>query len=401
MQWPFACGTRYGPYVIEDLVGEGSFAGVYLARAPGFDAPIALKVSRLPLHRSTEAQRFFREVAILRTLTSPHVVRIHDSGYGDDGRVLIAMEYLEGLPLDRFHAWGTPMPPAQALALIHGACLGVADAHAHGIVHRDIKPGNLWVEPDHNVKVIDFGLARAWDVASTIGENVTVGHMLIGTPHYMQPEQIMMQKLPPSSDVYSLAMILYELLSGRSPFFPDMPLGTAVEAMADDPVKWIEAHARRPVIPLHAHLVARDLPAELVELVQRCLDKDPANRPPDAGALSVELGTILHYDYGAIAAATLRLIHPYGGWEDLLLLPGIHLVGSDPSCRIRLRHAEIRPVHAVLEWSGLPDYPTVRSMADDGSVRLGGAAVSGRVQLGRDDRFSVGPFILSLQYPDL
>src|SRR5690606_36244311 len=138
--------------------------------------------------------------------------------------------------------------------------LGLAEAHARGIVHRDIKPENLWVEPDQNVKVIDFGLARAWDAESTVGVGVTLSGMLVGTPRYIQPEQIQGGRLTPASDVYSLTTILYELLTGHSVYFADQPFSEVREALRDEPVQWIAAHVREPVVPMSRYAAGAHLP---------------------------------------------------------------------------------------------------------------------------------------------
>jgi serine/threonine protein kinase len=394
-------GDRYGPFEVVELLGTGGFAKVYRVRHPDLPNDGALKLSRLPVYDGVEAQRALREVEILRTLTNPHVVRIHDAGRSHDGRVFILMEFLDGMQLDAFHDFDQPMPVAQAIWVVHQACLGLAEAHAHGVVHRDIKPENLWVEPDHNVKVIDFGLARAFNESTAMGANVTMGHFLIGTPHYAQPEQLETQKLTPASDVYSLGTILYELLSGHCVFFQNMPWSGTRESLRDNPVLWIEAHSRRDPVPLHHYPHCRDVPSSLAELVYRCLEKDPLLRPRSAGDLSTALGEIMHYDLGMVTGATVRVIHPYGGYEDLLVLPGSHRIGSSSECEIRLPPSRAKPLHAVLEWAGLPEYPLLRSLQDDGSVRVNGQPIERTRALGPHDTIQVGDYVLSLEYPSV
>ena len=392
-------GDQYGPFEIVDLLGEGGFAKVYRVRGPGLPNDGALKLSRLPVYDGPEAQRTLREVEILRTLTNPHVVRIYNAGRTHDERVFILMEFLEGMQLDVFHDFDQPMPAAQAVWVIHQACLGLAEAHAHGVVHRDIKPENLWVEPDHNVKVIDFGLARAFNEGSAMGTNVTMGHFLIGTPHYSQPEQLHTQTLTPASDVYSLGTILYELLSGHCVFFENMRTSQIRESFRDNPVMWIEAHARREPVSLHRHAHCRDVPASLAELVFRCLEKDPLLRPRSAGDLSTALGEIMHYDLGMAMGATVRIIHPYGGYEDRLIFPGSHRIGSSSECEIRLPSAGIAPLHAVLDWAGLPEYPHLRPLRADGTVRVSGKPIERSQALGPHDVVQVGNYELALEYP--
>ncbi|MBK8713617.1 MAG: protein kinase [Deltaproteobacteria bacterium] len=392
-------GERYGDYEVVDVLGRGAFAAVYRVRAPGFIRDAALKLSLRPVGDSDAAARALREIAVLRTLTNHHVVRVHAAGQGEDGRVFILMDCLEGQQLDEFHDFDEPMPAAQATWMIHQACLGLAEAHTRGIVHRDIKPANLWVEPDHNVRVIDFGLARAWDRTGTIGSEVTIGRLLVGTPHYSQPEQLHSNKLLPASDVYSLAVVLYELLSGRCLFFPEHGFSEVRDRLRDDPVPWLAAHRSALPLPLdrYPHLV--DLPPALGELVLQCLEKLPELRPADAGVLANALGSILHYDFGVAVAAMLEITLPWGGFDQQLLLPGIHRIGSARDVEIHLRGPDVQPLHAVLEWSGLPDLPQLRPLVDDGSVRIGGRPIHGRAELQRGDRIEVGPFALALSYP--
>lgn len=394
-------GERYGPFEVVELLGQGAFANVYRVRAPALPDDAALKLSRLPVHDGPDARRALREIEILRVLTNPHVVHIREAGLAEDGRIFILMDLLKGMQLDAFHELDRPMPAGRAARVIHQACLGLAEAHAHGIVHRDIKPENLWVEADNNLKVLDFGLARAFNEGSAFGANVTMGHFLIGTPHYSQPEQLHTQKLTPASDVYSLGTLLYELLSGHCVFFEHMRWSQIRESLRDDPVRWIEAHARRAPVPLEHYEHCRSLPPSLTDLVYRCLEKDPRRRPQSAGDLSQEIGEVLHYDLGTAMGATLRVVHPYGGYEDQLILPGSHRIGSSPDCAIRLPPRGVEPIHAVLEWAGLPDYPHLRPMVMDGSVRVGTRPIDRTTTLGPRDAVEVGPYRIELEYPEV
>jgi serine/threonine protein kinase len=398
-QLELAPGERYEDYEVLEVLGRGAFAAVYRVRAPGFEHGAALKLSLRPVGDNDAFRRALREIAILRTLTNNHVVRVHAAGQGHDGRIFMLMDYLEGQQLDGFHDFDEPMPAAQAVWMIHQACLGLAEAHAHGIVHRDVKPANLWVEPDHNVRVIDFGLARAWDTVGTIGSEVTIGRLLIGTPHYSQPEQLYNSRLTPASDVYSLAVVLYELLTGRCLFFPDRSFSAVRDELRDDPVPWLTAHRSTLPHPLESFPQCRDLPPALGELVLQCLEKVPDLRPQSAGVLANALGSILHYDFGVAVAAMLRITLPWGGYEDKLLLPGSHRVGSGRDAEIPLNDAAIKPVHAVIEWGGWPELPQLRPLVGDGSITVNDVAVTHRTQLQRDDRLAIGRFRIDISYP--
>jgi serine/threonine protein kinase len=394
-------GDRFGTYEVLDELGRGAFAIVYRVRAPQLPEPVALKVSLHPVLDAATARRALREISVLRSLTNAHVVRVHDAGQDEAGYVFMLMDELEGAQLDVWHDFDDPMPPGQALWVVHQACLGLAEAHARGIVHRDIKPENLWVELDQNVKVIDFGLARAWDAESTVGVGVTLDGMLVGTPRYMQPEQIQGVPLTPASDVYSLVTILYELLTAHSVYFADRPWREVREAYRDEPVAWIASHVRKPVVPMSRYRAGASLPAALHELVARGLAKDPAERFADARALANALGQVLHYDLGAISGAILRLTHPWGGHEDLLLLPGSHRLGRGTHCEVTLRDEALEDEEAVLEWAGPPDSPEVHALHDDGRVKVGGQALAKdeRRRLGPDEPMEVGASSLRLLHP--
>jgi serine/threonine protein kinase len=394
-------GDWFGPFEILAEIGRGGSACVFRVRAPDHDGPAALKVSIEPTIPDM-AERAMREIAVLRRLTNRHVARLYQAGQADDGRVFILMEELEGAQLDHWHDFDTPMPPGQAVWVVHQACLGLAEAHAHGIVHRDVKPENLWVELDHNVKLLDFGLARAWDApGESISANVTTTRMMIGTPRYMQPEQFHDPRLTPASDVYSLATVLYELLSGHAVYFPDERFSVLRERLFDEPLTWLASHVRGEIVPLSRYPECADVPEALARLVYRALDRDPTRRPLDAAAFANELGAILHYDLGVTPAATLRTRLPWGGHQERLLLPGSHRIGSASDCEIALGGEGVHALHALLEWSGLPEYTEVRAFVEGAVLRVNDEPLVGRRVLHPDDELRIGDFVLSLDYPKL
>jgi len=310
------------------------------------------------------------------------------------------MDYLEGQTLNVWHRFDQPLHPAQAVTIVHQACLGLAEPHAQGIVHRDVKPENIFVQDNGQIKVLDFGLARSWDNKSVIGMNATQIHMVVGTPHYCQPEQLKTRVLAPSSDVYSLATILYELLSARSPFHPDRPLNAVREEYREKPVRWLHAHANMPVVPLDSIPGCEHLPTALVDGLMSALDKDPAVRPQDASAFANILGEVLHRDLGIPVAATLKLRWPEGGVEERLFLPGSYRIGSGERCEIMLpdhHDVQIRRVHAVLEWSGIPNRPFLRPIIGDGSVKVGDTPISRPVEVEENEKIWVGPYQITIE----
>ena len=214
--------------------------------------------------------------------------------------------------------------------------------------------------------------------------------MVVGTPHYSQPEQLRTRVLTPASDVYSLAAILYELLAARSPLFPDEPLVEVKERLRSDPTTWLKSHARTDPEPICNLPGCRDLPHGLVRGLARGLEKEPEDRPPNAGAFANILGMVLHREMGIPVAAKLRMLHPDQTLDDRLLLPGSYRIGSGQRCEIKLRDDSVPHAHAVLEWSGVPNRPHLRPLAEDGLVRVNDEPITKPVELGEDDEFSVG-----------
>ena len=277
-------GDRLDQFEVLEVLGQGAFGAVYKVRGGGYPQPMALKLSLEPITEVTVAQRALREVTVLRTLNSPHVVRVFDCGLRRDGHAYVLMELLHGKPLDAFHSFDTPMAPRTAAHIVHQCCQGLTDAHARGIVHRDLKPANVFVADNLFTKLPDFGLARSWDDSSVIGAHATIGHMVVGTPHYAQPEQLQTTELTPAADVYSLAMIAYELLSGKTPFDAERSVFDLIDEWGSNPLQWLRAHASTPVVPLTQVAPPGTVTEDLAHVIEVALDKNPAERPVDAAA---------------------------------------------------------------------------------------------------------------------
>ena len=360
---------------VQERVGAGAFACVYKVEVEGYAKPLALKLSKDPVTSPDQAQRALREITILRSLSNPHIVQTYECGLRPDGHIYMLMDLLEGQPLDAWHDFTSPLAPAQSLSIIHQVCLGLFEAHAKGIVHRDLKPENVFVTHDGEIKLLDFGLARSWDESSPAGLNATRSHMVIGTPHYSQPEQLKTQVLTPASDVYSMGMILYELLSGFTPFSTTRSMPELREAYRDQPLSWLQCHAQEKAIPVHKQRGCAGLPSSLVGLLNACLQKQPEKRPRDAGVLATRLGTILHEDLDVNVGGTLHIAQADGSQSQQLFLPGSYKLGSSANCEVQLVDDGVHNIHAVIEWSGSPNVPRIRAMKRDAAIFVGDARV--------------------------
>jgi tetratricopeptide (TPR) repeat protein len=212
-------GPMLGPYRIEREIGRGGMAVVYLAaRADGeFQKHVAVKLIKRGMDTASVIERLRRERRILAALEHPSIARLLDGGTTSDGRPWIAMEYIDGLPIDRFCNENNLTIEERCL-LICQVCDAVAYAHRHLVVHRDLKPTNILVTSDGNPKLLDFGIAKLLGESESGGkEPLTRGSMMPLTPEYASPEQIQGAPVTTASDVYSLGVVLYEVLTGERP----------------------------------------------------------------------------------------------------------------------------------------------------------------------------------------
>ncbi|MEM9458586.1 MAG: FHA domain-containing serine/threonine-protein kinase [Myxococcota bacterium] len=390
-------GTVFEDYEILAEIGRGSFARVYKVLGRKSDQPLALKLTALPDMAVDTVQRAIREIAVLRALSSPHVVRLHGSSIGE-GYFFLVMEWLKGQQLDHYHPIDEPMQVAQALEILLQVCVGMAEAHAKGVVHRDIKPANIWIQPDGLAKVLDFGLARAWGVPWIYGRNATAARSVVGTPHYIQPEQLVTHELTPASDVYSLATILYELLSGHAVLFAHQRVSEVIEALHDDPLGWLDAHATREMVPITRYPGCGGLPDGLVSLLERALAKDPNDRPQLAGQMASALGDILHYDLGATPAAEVEVqVGP--SRRCVPLVPGRRRVGAGEICAVQVTGRDLLDVHAHIEWSGRPRRAQLRPAAPGIPLTVDGRDVDRVATLKPGTEVQLGSATLRLRYP--
>jgi serine/threonine protein kinase len=297
---------RLGPYRVLSVLGKGGMGVVLRAEDPRLHRQVALKamLPRAAADHPAAAQRFVREARAQAAVEHDHVIPIYQVDEAN-GTPFIAMPLLKGRTLaDALAALG-PLPPAAVARIGREAAEGLAAAHARGLIHRDIKPTNLWLEaPKARVKLLDFGLARA-DADGADDPTITGEGAVVGTPAYMSPEQARGEKLDVRSDLFSLGVVLYQALTGRPPFRARTTTGTLLAVVNDHPPRPIELN---PEI----------LPA-LDYLVMRLLAKDPAARPGSAAEVAAVLTRIE-------GGAAEPLIEPLSGdTAD----PWAHLAASD------------------------------------------------------------------------
>ncbi|MEU3234329.1 protein kinase [Streptomyces anthocyanicus] len=268
-----------GRYQLRDLLGEGGMASVHLAYDSVLDRQVAIKTLHTELGREQAfRERFRREAQAVAKLTHTNIVSVFDTGEDDlDGMTTpyIVMEYVEGRPLgsvlDEDVRQQGAMPADKALKITADVLAALEISHEMGLVHRDIKPGNVMMTKRGVVKVMDFGIARAMQSGVT---SMTQTGMVVGTPQYLSPEQALGRGVDARSDLYSVGIMLFQLVTGRLPFDADSPLAIAY------------AHVQeQPVAP---SAVNRALPPAVDALVARALKKNPNERFPSAEAMRDE-----------------------------------------------------------------------------------------------------------------
>jgi serine/threonine-protein kinase len=267
-------------YEIEALIGSGGVGVVFSAKHKGLDQRVAIKLlQRSALGSGENVSRFEREVKILARIKSEHVARVMDTGQLPTGEPFMVLEHLEGEDLGQLIKRRGQLPIDEAVDLIVQVCEGVALAHGLGVVHRDLKPANLFVTPGPDgvpvAKVLDFGISKLLEPSAT-DQIVTRTQSVVGSPLYMSPEQVETPRdADERSDVWSLAVILYELITGKAPFdAATLPLLCVSICTA-------------PPTPLSEHLA--DAPPGLWRVLLRALEKDPKKRHVSVAELAMAL----------------------------------------------------------------------------------------------------------------
>ena len=275
---PLSAGERVGPYQIVSPLGSGGMGEVYKAHDTRLGRDVAIKVSTIAFN-----ERFEREGRAVAALNHPNICQLYDIGALPSGSGYMVMEYIDGERLSG------PMPVKEALRIARQIASALEAAHDSGIIHRDLKPGNVMLRADGSVKVLDFGLAKVSDVATTVTEHsptymATHSGVILGTAAYMAPEQARGREVDKRADIWAFGVLLHELLTGRCLFDGEDLAGTLAMVLKEQPD-------------------LSDAPAEVRPLLARCLEKDPRRRLRDIGDFEMLIGTP---DAPPISAVRLR-----------------------------------------------------------------------------------------------
>ena len=266
----YILGNRYQ---IQQTLGTGGMSVVYLAKDLMLERPVALKILRPDLTTNSDfSSKFRQEAKAVAILSHPNIVTVHDFGV-DRGRLFIVMEYVPGQDLKTLIKQTGKFKIKEALLLITQACSGLGYAHRAGLVHCDVKPHNMIVTPEERLKITDFGIARA---LSTINPDER-SEIVWGSPQYFSPEQAAGLAPSPASDVYSIGVILYEMLTGRLPF------------ISNDTNELVRMH--RDLTPVSPRILEPSIPEELDLIIMKVLSKIPSSRYRTADQLGRILST--------------------------------------------------------------------------------------------------------------
>jgi beta-lactam-binding protein with PASTA domain/tRNA A-37 threonylcarbamoyl transferase component Bud32 len=288
-------------YEIHQRLARGGMAQVYLARDRSLDRPVAVK--ELVPEFATDpsfVERFRREAQAAANLSHPNIVGVYDWGT-QDGTYFIVMEYVDGPSLSQVIRRDGPLHPRRAAEIADEVAAALGFAHSRGVVHRDVKPGNVLLTATGQSKVTDFGIARA---LSSPDDDLTQAGSVMGTATYFSPEQAQGLPVDPRSDLYSLGVVLYEMVTGRPPFSGDTPLAIAYKHVQDQPAP------PSSIVP--------DVPPGLEAIIMKLLEKRPDDRYPTAEALRADLNRYLDGQetaaerafVGAGAAAAATTVQP-------------------------------------------------------------------------------------------
>ena len=257
-------------YQLGESIGRGGMATIYRGQDMRMDRVVAIKVLREVYSTDPKfVTRFQREAKAASSLQHPNIVQVYDYGQ-TDGNYFIVMELVEGTDLRRYLRSRGVLAVDRAIIIAHDVALGLGAAHRRGIVHRDVKPQNVLVGRDGSIKLTDFGIASVYKDINA--ERLTTTGMTLGTVQYYAPEQAQGEIVSPAADVYALGIVMYEMLTGRTPFDGDSPVAVAMQHIQD--------------LPAPPTLFNPNIPPALEVIILRCLEKEPERRYRDGSTLA-------------------------------------------------------------------------------------------------------------------
>ncbi len=338
-------GQKIGPYRLVSELGLGGMGAVYLAERDDdrFNQRVAIKLLKREFNVDRLRRSFKREIAILAKLSHPNIATIYDTGTTDDGIPYIVMEYIEGLPIDRF-CDDRNLDLIERLKLFNKTCEAVGYAHQHLIVHRDIKPSNILVTADGVPKLLDFGISKPLDTEDSIGFGTTIiGAM---TPEYASPEQIDGGRITTATDIYSLGIVLFKLLTGTYPYdFKKRTSGDILrEITAEDPIQ--PSNTRATDSPIDKS----NLKGDIDNIVLMAISKEPENRYSTVKQLSEDIWRYIDGEPVIARPATLSYrLNKFYNRNKLAVTAGVLIIAAlIAGISIALWQARVARAHAAV-----------------------------------------------------
>jgi eukaryotic-like serine/threonine-protein kinase len=276
-------------YQLQDPIGRGGMATIYRGHDMRMDRVVAIKVLREVYSTDPKfVTRFQREAKAASALQHPNIVQVYDYGQSD-GNYYIVMELVEGTDLRRYLRSRGVLATDRAIIIAHDVALGLGAAHRRSIVHRDVKPQNILVGRDGSIKLTDFGIASVYKDINA--ERLTTTGMTLGTVQYYAPEQAQGEIVSPAADVYALGIVMYEMVTGRTPFDGDTPVAVAMQHIQD--------------APMPPGQINPSLPPALEEIIMRCLEKVPEMRFRDGSSLARALEMLGEDELGTVTSGPI------------------------------------------------------------------------------------------------
>ena len=312
-------------YQLQDPIGRGGMATIYRGRDMRMERVVAIKVLREVYSTDPKfVTRFQREAKAASALQHPNIVQVYDYGQSD-GSYFIVMELIEGADLRRYLRSRGVLAVDRAIIIAHDVALGLGAAHRRGIVHRDVKPQNVLVGRDGSIKLTDFGIASVYKDINA--ERLTTTGMTLGTVQYYAPEQAQGEIVSPAADVYALGIVMYEMLTGRTPFDGDTPVAVAMQHIQDVPIPPTQYNP--------------NIPQVLEDIIMRCLEKVPEMRFRDGSTLARALEVLGEEEMGENLPSKLSS----GGLKTAASASAFNTVPPRPSSNgSRLNNNEPQPI---------------------------------------------------------